>query len=94
MDKIEELQQRIITGHHRLEQLDSLYRQLPTEKKAEIGEKALRITVKLNDLKYGFEELYPGTCFYIRVSCENKNRGTFHCWKCKQYLSSRQKTLI
>jgi acyl carrier protein phosphodiesterase len=91
-----DLQQRIIQGHRKVDQLCQIADKLPRgPKRDELGDKSVRLLQNLHALEDGFIELYPDICLFIDKKCKDANKGCFPCENCSTYLNTlNSKTLI
>lgn len=89
MDKRQELHQRIIAGHKRVDHLCKITYMIPKgTKRAQLEDKSIRLLQYLHDLEDGFMELYPRVCLFTDKHCLDSNKGCFPCVSCKEYLNS------
>ena len=84
------LQQRIIQGHRKIDQLLVIIDKLPKGAKREgLCGKSIRMLQSLHSLEDGFIELNPNDClFESGQSCDSRNKGTFVCGDCPSYLNA------
>lgn len=90
MDKKEELQRRIARGQRSINRLSAVASALPQgSKREELADKSVRMLQFLAALEDSFISFYPGNCLYMPGKiCASKNKGTFHCAMCPDYLNA------
>lgn len=81
---LEEMQKRLKRGEENLGHLLELIPKMaPGRGKDEAEAKALRMIVKLDELKEEFIKRYPDNCLHwVGRECQEKNKGAFPCYDC------------
>lgn len=80
---------RIERGTMKVEYLAELGDKLPKGRSRDaVGDKSVRVLMKLYEFEDGFMELYPGECLFGDKRCKEPNKGCFPCWSCSSYLNA------